>query len=364
MQVGEVGPGTKIRTGAHHDLIRSASLSLLGLRRQSRPGSRTGPPCCHPLREPKTAVLGPAAAGPGRAGKAPARPRPLAAPTSSAPALRKWSGGQGTEGGWEEGRRRAVPLRAARPAPAAPPPPFAPPARPGPPQPAGGLTCVADDDVLEEIGVRHGRGRSVPGSRLLLPLCASSAPSPAPLGREPGPRPPSAAVRASSKDPRGKRDELTAPSADRSGPALRNNNSRGASAPPPRRPGSAAAAGAAGGEGRIRGRARRSEPRLPRSPAHPQPRPPAGRSGGTGAGWGSAAVVFRLTGGGEGVRCGATQSGGSNPGMSLSRNTMLFGCSYTYVKTKANLYESSSRCPCARTADHDAKRCVVCTYMA
>lgn len=164
-------------------------------------------------------------------------------------------------------------LRAARPAPAAPPPPFAPPARLGPPRPAGGLTCVADDDVLEEIGVRHGRGRSVPGSRLLLPLCASSAPSPAPLGREPGPRPPSAAVRASSKDPRGKRDELTAPSADRSGPALRNNNSRGASAPPPRRPGSAAAAGAAGGEGRIRGRARRSEPRLPRSPAHPQPRP-------------------------------------------------------------------------------------------
>ena len=28
---------------------------------------------------------------------------------------------------------------------------------------APGLTCVADDDVLEEIGVRHGRGRSVPG---------------------------------------------------------------------------------------------------------------------------------------------------------------------------------------------------------
>lgn len=132
----------------------------------------------------------------------------------------------------------------------------------------------------------------MPGSRLLLPLCASSAPSPAPLGREPGPRPPSVAVRASSKDPRGQRDELTAPSADRSGPALRNNNSRGASAPPPRRPGSAAATGAAGGEGRSRGRARRSEPRLPRRPAHPQPRPSGRVPGGrreTGAGWGSAA---------------------------------------------------------------------------
>lgn len=181
--------------------------------------------------------------------------------------------GAAARGPREDGRKGgAAPCRSAPPDPR-PPPPFAPPARPGPPQPAGGLTCVADDDVLEEIGVRHGRGRSVPGSRLLLPLCASSAPSPAPLGREPGPRPPSAAVRASSKDPRGKRDELTAPSADRSGPALRNNNSRGASAPPPRRPGSAA--GAAGGEGRIRGRARRSEPRLPRGPV-----PQAGRSRG------------------------------------------------------------------------------------
>lgn len=96
----------------------------------------------------------------------------------------------------EDGRKGgAAPPDPRRP----PPPPFAPPARPGAPRPAAGLTCVADDDVLEEIGVRHGRGRSVPGSRLLLPLCASSAPSPAPLGREPGPRPPSAAVRASSK---------------------------------------------------------------------------------------------------------------------------------------------------------------------
>lgn len=114
VQVGEVGPGTKIWSRARHALIRSASLSLLGPRRQSRRGSRAGPPCCHPLREPQTAALGPAAVDPGRARKAPARPRPLAAPTSSAPALRKWSGGQGTEGGWEEGRRRAAPRRPTR----------------------------------------------------------------------------------------------------------------------------------------------------------------------------------------------------------------------------------------------------------
>lgn len=97
------------------------------------------------------------------------------------------------------------------------------------------------------------------------------APPPRPhrrrLAANPGParrRPPSEPAERAE----GQRDELTAPSADPSGPALRNNNSRGASAPPPRRPGSAAAAGAAGGEGRSRGRARRSESCPPRSPAH------------------------------------------------------------------------------------------------
>lgn len=196
VQVGKVGPGRKIWTGARHAPIRSTSLSLPGPRRQSRRGPPGDGRAAVTLSGKwQTAAAGLAAAGPGGAGKeGPGRPRPLAAPTSPAPALRKWSGGQGTEGGWEEGRRRAPDPRRS-----APPPPFAPPARPGRPRPAAGLTCVADDDVLEEIGVRHGRGRSVPGSRLLLPLCASSAPSPAPLGREPGPRPPSVAVRASSK---------------------------------------------------------------------------------------------------------------------------------------------------------------------
>lgn len=97
------------------------------------------------------------------------------------------------------------------------------------------------------------------------------APPPRPHRRRsaanPGParrRPPSEPAAKAE----GQRDELTAQSADHSGPALRNNNSHGASAPPPRRPGSAAAAGAAGGEGRSRGRALRSESRLPRSHAH------------------------------------------------------------------------------------------------
>lgn len=124
VQVGEVGPGRKIRTGACHALIRSASLSLPGRRRQSRRGT------------PGTAVLlsyspgvangcrGPGCSGPRRSREGPARPRPLAAPTSPVPALRKWSDGQGTEGGWEEGRRRAArpaPTGAAAVCPACPP---------------------------------------------------------------------------------------------------------------------------------------------------------------------------------------------------------------------------------------------------
>lgn len=156
-------------------------------------GPRGQPSCCHTLREWQTAAAGWAAAGPGEAGKAqPGRGR------SQRPRHQRQHCGNGAaaRGPREEGRKGG----AAPPDPCLPaPPPFAPPARSGSPKPAAGLTCVADDDVLEEIGVRHGRGRSVPGSRLLLPLCASSAPSPAPLGREPGPRPPSVAVRASSK---------------------------------------------------------------------------------------------------------------------------------------------------------------------
>lgn len=109
-----------------------------------------------------------------------------------------------------------------------------------------------------------------PAVRLLRALTGAARPrtrAPPAVGRR----------QSQQQGPRGKLDELTAPSADPSGPALRNNNSRGASAPPPRRPGSAA--GAAGGEGRSRGR----------PPAHPGAPPTRlgiweARRGGAGAG--------------------------------------------------------------------------------
>lgn len=190
VQVGEVGPGRKIRTGACHALIRSAFLSLPGPQRQSRRGPGDSHPAVTLSGSGKRLPL----AGLQRARAKRGRPSQAAAARSahvtsaSTAEMERRPGDRGRKGG------------AAPPDPCLPaPPPFAPPARSGSPKPAAGLTCVADDDVLEEIGVRHGRGRSVPGSRLLLPLCASSAPSPAPLGREPGPRPPSVAVRASSK---------------------------------------------------------------------------------------------------------------------------------------------------------------------
>lgn len=145
-----------------------------------------------PDRASQTAAR-PPAAGPARAGAADglARPRPLAVPTSPAPALRKWSGAAGREapgcGGARGAAGRRLPLspgaeaadsrRAAR----------------------GALTCVADDDVLEEIGVRHGRGRSVPGHTAPPPATAPPPPRPSPRRRSTSKRqaPPAAAVAVS-----------------------------------------------------------------------------------------------------------------------------------------------------------------------
>lgn len=198
VQVGEVGPGRKIPTGACHALIRSAPLSLPGPRRQSRRGA---PGAAVLLSHSPGVANGCRGARLQRARAEQGRKAQPGRGRSQRPRHQRQHCGNGAaaRGPREDGRKGGAAPPDPRLPPPPPPPPFAPPARPGPPQPAAGLTCVADDDVLEEIGVRHGRGRSVPGSRLLLPLCASSAPSPAPLGREPGPRPPSVAVRASSK---------------------------------------------------------------------------------------------------------------------------------------------------------------------
>lgn len=193
VQVGEVGPGRKIRTGACHALIRSAFLSLPGPQRQSRRGPGDGHPAVTLSGSGKRlppAGLQRARAKRGRPSQA-AAARSAHVTSASTAEMERRPGDRGRMGGREAPRRPTRAYRRHRRLPLLP--------ALGLPQPAAGLTCVADDDVLEEIGVRHGRGRSVPGSRLLLPLCASSAPSPAPLGREPGPRPPSVAVRASSK---------------------------------------------------------------------------------------------------------------------------------------------------------------------
>lgn len=75
------------------------------------------------------------------------------------------------------------------------------------------LTCVTDDNVLEQIGVRHGRGRSVPGHTAPPPLTAPPPPRPSPRRRSTSKRqaPPTAAVAVSLRKSRAKRkpDKLT-----------------------------------------------------------------------------------------------------------------------------------------------------------
>lgn len=93
---------------------------------------------------------------------------------------------RGPEGGARRRRRRPRPGQT----PSAPLP--RPAGRRHPPGRPGTLTCVADDDVLEEVRVRHGRGRSVPGHT--APPPATAAPPP--------PRPSTCSRRASKRQAR------------------------------------------------------------------------------------------------------------------------------------------------------------------
>lgn len=181
-QIGEVGRGGKSRLGP-------SSLSLPELRRQSRPGAPGTAALLSHSPGVANGCRGPGCRGPGRSREGPARPQPLASAhvtSASTAEMELRPGDRGRMGGREAPRHPTPACRRRRRLARLP--------TPVPPQPTVGLTCVADDDVLEEIGVRHGRGRSVPGSR----SSSRCAPPPRPHRRRsaanPGParrRPPS-----------------------------------------------------------------------------------------------------------------------------------------------------------------------------